>query len=333
MKILITGHNGYIGTHIVSLLDYLGHQTIGCDLNLFIEDSFDEVPSPGIELIKDFRSLTIEELTGCVCVMHLAAISNDPMGDVDKNLTIAVNRDGSIELAKKAKEAGVPRFLFSSSCSIYGKTGDDSLKEDAKLYPLSVYAESKIEAEKGISELASESFTPAFLRNATAYGYSPMLRNDLLVNNLLASVVATNEIRIKSDGTPYRPLIHCKDIANAFISFMNAPAQSIHNKKINVGANSENYQVKKIAGMVKDLIPGSEITYTGEQLDDPRDYKVNFDLLNELLPNFSLNYNVESGMKELHKKLIEKEFSSEDFEEFKYERLPVLSKKLHLLNG
>ena len=209
--------------------------------------------------------------------MHLAAISNDPMGELNAQLTFDINRDASIRLARMAKQAGVPRFLFAGSCSIYGKGEKLDLDEDDPLNPLTAYAKSKIETEQAVSELADASFTPVYLRNATAYGHSPMLRIDLVVNNLLASAMAYGEIRIQSDGSPWRPLIHCRDIARAFAAFARAPREVVHGQAVNVGGNRENYQVRDIGDQVQRLIPTAKVVYTGEVGSDSRDYRVKFD--------------------------------------------------------
>jgi len=333
MKIFVTGHKGYIGVHLVSVLKEHGHQVTGCDLNLFDGCEWDEIVRPDKEIIKDIRSLTKEDLIGYDCVMHLAAISNDPMGDLNEDITYSINRDGSINLAKKAKEAGVPRFLLASSCSAYGKGESLDLDETANLNPVSAYAISKIEAEKEISKLADNSFSPSFLRNATAYGYSPMLRIDLVVNNLLGCAFAKGDIRIMSDGTPWRPLIHCKDIANAFVAFAEAPKDKIHNKAINIGANSENYQVKDIADRVQRLLPKAKIVFTGEVGADPRNYRVSFDLLNKTLPDFKLEYNLDKGMSELFRKYVEHKFNKEDFDGDKFVRLRTIKNRLNLLEN
>ncbi len=331
MKVLVTGHRGYIGAHLVKLLKELGHFVTGVDLNLFDGCNWDELPKADIELIKDFRDLTDDEIKEHDCIMHLAAISNDPMGNLNENLTYKVNLFGSIELAIKAKKNGVPKFLFSSSCSVYGKGLKLDLDESSDLNPVSAYAISKVKAEEEISKLADNNFCPVFLRNATAYGDSPMLRIDLVVNNLLACAVAFGNIRIMSDGSPWRPLIHAKDIARAFIAIAEAPKNVIFNQVINIGANNENYQVKEIASYVKELVPNAEIIFTGEVGNDPRNYRVNFDKLYNLLPEFKLEYNLKKGMEELYDKLITKGFSISDFESVKFVRLRTLKNKLHLL--
>jgi len=279
----------------------------------------------------DVRDIALQHLAGHDCVMHLAAISNDPMGEVDAAATYAINRDASIRIAQLAKNAGVPRYLFAASCSVYGAGEKLDLDEGDPLNPLTSYAKSKIETEQAVSALADDHFTPAYLRNATAYGHSPMLRIDLVVNNLLACAVATSEIRIMSDGSPWRPLIHCRDIARAFIAFMNAPKETIHNRAINVGGNAENYQVRDIADRVKELIPSAKITYTGEVGADPRNYRVKFDLLNKLLPNFKLQYDLSTGMEELHRKLVDHGFSRKDWIGDQFVRLRTLKGRLDRL--
>jgi nucleoside-diphosphate-sugar epimerase len=255
------------------------------------------------------------------------------MGEVNAAATYAINRDASIRTAQLAKKAGVPRFLFAASCSVYGAGEKLDLDESDPLNPLTAYAKSKIETETAVSTLADAAFCPAYLRNATAYGHSPMLRNDLVVNNLLACAVAINEIRIMSDGSPWRPLIHCRDIARAFIAFMNAPKERIYNTAVNVGGNAENYQVRDVGDQVQKLIPGAKITYTGEVGADPRNYRVRFDLLNRLLPEFKLQYNLVSGMEELHRKLIANGFSKKDWEGDQFIRLRTLKHRLNLIGN
>jgi nucleoside-diphosphate-sugar epimerase len=265
------------------------------------------------------RDLELDDVRGHDCVMHLAAISNDPMGEVDVEVTLSVNRDASVRLAELAKEAGVPRWLFAGSCSVYGQATDHDVVETDPLNPLTAYARSKIETEEAVRPLADETFTPVFLRNATAYGHSPMLRIDLVVNNLLACAHALGEIRIMSDGSPWRPLIHCRDIARAFLALSEADVPG--GTAVNVGADDENYQVRDVAALVQELVPGADIEFTGEVGNDPRSYRVNFDLLSRLVPDFRLQYSLRSGMEELHAKLTEHGFSRADWESDQFVRL------------
>lgn len=328
MKVFVTGHRGYIGVHLVDLLKQAGHQVTGCDVGLFSGCEWEPYVRSDRELAKDVRDVTPADIDGHDCLMHLAAISNDPMGELDPAITLSINRDASVRLAKLAKQAGVGRFLFSGSCSVYGKGTKLDLDENDLLNPLTAYAKSKVETESLVSELADAGFTPTYLRNSTAYGHSPMLRIDLVVNNLLASAVAYGEIRILSDGSPWRPLIHCRDIARAFIAFMGAPREAIHNKAVNVGSNDENHQVRDVADQVQRLLPDAKIVYTGEVGADPRNYRVKFDRLGEMLPDFRLEYTLERGMEELHAKLVEHGFDAADFESDQFVRFRTLQKRL-----
>ncbi|MCK6549013.1 SDR family oxidoreductase [Myxococcota bacterium] len=332
-KVFVTGHRGYIGPHLIDVIKQEGWQVTGCDIGLFNDCAWDPVTTPDKEIVKDVRKLTAKDLEGYDCVMHLAALSNDPMGDIDSSLTLDINLDASVRIAKLAKQAGVPRFLFAGSCSVYGAGAKLDLDETAELNPLTAYAKSKIETEKQVAPLADEHFSPAFLRNATAYGYSPNLRIDLVVNNLLGCAIANGEIRIMSDGSPWRPLIHCRDIARAFVAFAKAPKEAIHGKAINVGGNKENYQVRDIGNEVQRLIPGAKITYTGEVGADPRNYRVTFDMLNTLIPDYKLSYNVASGMEELYKKYVDHGFSKKDWDGPQFVRLRTLKGRLDMLKN
>lgn len=328
MKILVTGHRGYIGPHLVNILKEAGHHVTGVDIGYFDSCNWEPFPAADKEITGDFRALTERDLEGFDCICHLAGISNDPMGDLDEKLTYDMNRDGSIDLAKRAKNAGVPRYLFSGSCSIYGKGEKLDLDETANYNPVSAYAVSKVETELKVAPLADKNFSPAFLRNATAYGHSPNLRIDLVANNLLACALARGDIRIMSDGSPWRPLVHCKDIARAFMLLAEAPREKIHNQSINIGANKENYQVRDVGDAVQRLMPNAKIVYTGEVGPDPRNYRVNFDKLYSLFPEFRLEYSLQSGLEELYSKYREHHFSLDDFNGDKFVRLRTLKKKI-----
>jgi nucleoside-diphosphate-sugar epimerase len=328
MRAFVTGSRGYIGSQLVDVLKQHGHEVTGCDSGLFDGCEWYEPTPADRELRKDVRDLTESDIASHDCVMHLAAISNDPMGELAPELTKQVNADASIRLAEVSKAAGIPRFLFSSSCSIYGRGESLDLDESAALNPVSVYAESKIEAEAAISRLADRDFSPVFLRNATAYGDSPMLRVDLVANNLLACAVTHGDIRIMSDGSPWRPLIHCRDIARAFLACAEAPREAAHNRAVNIGADSENYQVRDVADIVQHLVPSAAIRFTGEIGHDPRDYRVSFRLLRTLLPEFELEYTLASGLEDLLRSYRDGGFDVADFEGDRFVRLRWLRGRL-----
>ena len=331
-NILITGHLGYIGPHMINVLREKGNCKIfGCDINLFGNEAWRELPKPDEEWIKDFRDLSEEELSKIDIVIHLAAISNDPMGELDPNITTNINAIGTMKFAETCKKAGVKRFLMSSSCSIYGKSDKFDMVETDKTEPLTTYAKSKIYVEERLDGLSSKEFCVSFLRNSTAYGDSPNLRIDLVVNNFLACAVATNEIRIMSDGSPWRPLIHCKDIANAFSVFVDAPSDLINRQVVNIGTNNQNFQVKDVANIAQKIFPNCSIKFTGEAVNDSRDYKVNFYKFNKMFPDFCFEYSLEEGMQELASRLTDSSFTASDFDGDQFVRLRIISKKLELL--
>ncbi|MGK5594540.1 MAG: NAD-dependent epimerase/dehydratase family protein [Parachlamydiaceae bacterium] len=331
-KVFVTGHKGYIGVHLVELLKAQGYYVAGCDLNLFEGCEWEPYVSTDVEYLKDFRDLTIDELKGYDSIMHLAAISNDPMGDLDPEVTYGINREGTKALAEKAKAAGIPQFLFSSSCSIYGKGEKLDIDEEGATAPLTAYASSKIVAEEHLKKISDASFKSVCLRNATAYGHSPMLRIDLVVNNLLACGLSRGDIRVMSDGSPWRPLVHCKDIARAFVAFLNYETSDPF-IIVNVGGNSENYQVRDVVNAVQSKLPQANVVYTGEVGADPRNYRVNFDKLSKLLPDFQLEYNLEKGVNELHEKLQRYGFKLTDFDGDQFVRLRILKKRLNKITG
>ncbi len=333
MRVFVTGHRGYIGAHLTPLLRAAGHWVTGCDLDLFEGCEWGVVEPPDRELRRDVRMVSPDDLSGHDCVMHLAAISNDPMGALDPAVTYSVNRDGSINLAGAAKAAGVPRFLFASSCAMYGQAGRLDVEESAPLCPVSAYAESKVAAEGAICALADDAFSPVFLRNATAFGLSPMFRLDLVANNLLACAIARGDIRVTSDGTPWRPLIHCRDIARAFVAILETPRELTHNLPINIGADAQNYQVKDVAAVVRGLVPDAQVVFTGETGPDPRNYRVSFARLRALLPRFTLSQDLASGLRELHEAMLARGFGRADFDGPKYVRLRTLQGRLDRLGG
>jgi nucleoside-diphosphate-sugar epimerase len=333
MRVFVTGHRGFIGAHLVELLTDAGHRVTGCDLGLFDGCEWGPLTPAHRELVKDVRDLDERDLDGHDCVMHLAAISNDPMGELDAGLTTSVNRGGSVHVAKVARRAGVPRFLFSGSCSVYGKGARADLCEDDPLDPITAYARSKVEAEAEISKLADRHFSPVYLRNATAFGDSPMLRIDLVANNLLASALAYGEIRVLSDGSPWRPLLHARDIARAFVALADAPRERVHDVAVNVGANDANFQVRDVAGVVAQVVPRAIVSYAQEAGPDPRDYRVCFGRLAEIVPEFRIAHPLAPSTEELCARMKERGFGAADFEGDRFVRLRTLRRRLDRLSS
>jgi len=291
---------GYIGTVMVPMLLQSGHTVVGLDSDLFEQCTFRAGIFDVPQLRVDLRDVQPRDLEGFDAVIHLAALSNDPLGDLNPGITYDINHVASVRLARLAKEAGVPRFLYSSSCSSYGQAGDDFVDETAELRPITAYAISKVRVERDVAKLADARFSPTFLRNATAYGVSPRLRFDLVLNNLTAWAYAKGRVHIKSDGTPWRPIVHIEDIGRAFLAVLGAPREVVHNEALNVGQTEENYRVRQLADIVQDVVPGSRVEYAEGGGPDPRCYRVDFGKIHRLLPDFKPQWTARRGAEELY---------------------------------
>jgi nucleoside-diphosphate-sugar epimerase len=321
MKILLTGHKGYIGGCLTPMLLARDHDVTGLDTNLYEACIFTgelvEIP----EIRCDVRDVTAEMLKGFDAIIHLAGLSNDPLGDYNPALTEAINDKAAVRLAGLAKSVGVQRFLFASSCSTYGAAGQDFLDETATFNPVTPYGVSKVSVEKGVSQLADESFSPTFLRASTCYGLSPRIRFDLVLNNLTAWAFTTGEVYIKSDGSPWRPIVHIEDVSRAYIAALEAPRELVHGRAFNVGTTTENYQIRDIAELVRQVVPNSKVAYAPDAGPDPRCYRVDCNLIARTLHGFKPQWTALRGVEQLYDAFCREGLQLEDFEGPKYKRI------------
>jgi nucleoside-diphosphate-sugar epimerase len=321
MRVLVTGSRGYIGTVLTPMLEEAGHEVVGLDSDLYRSCTFGEELPDTPCIVKDVRDVEREDLQGFDTVMHLAGLSNDPLGDLNPELTYRVNHQASVRLARLCKEAGVSRFIFSSSCSNYGAGGNDFLTEDSPFNPVTPYGISKVLVEQDVMPLASDDFSPTFLRNSTAYGVSPRLRFDLVLNNLVAWAFTTGKVYLKSDGSAWRPIVHIRDIARAFIAVLEAPREAVHNRAFNVGRNEDNYRIREIARIVKETVPGCELQFAEGASADKRNYRVDCSRLPREIPAFKPQWNARLGAQELYEAYRTYGITLEDFEGPKYQRI------------
>ena len=323
MRVMVTGHNGYVGSVLMPMLVDAGHDVVGLDTNLYKGSAFGDyskhIDFP--EINKDLRDLQPEDLKDFDAVLHLAGLSNDPLGDLNPTLTFQINHLASVKLAKYAKQVGVRRYIFSSSCSNYGAGGQDYLDENSEFNPVTPYGKSKVMVEQDVTKLANDDFIPIFLRSATAYGVSPRLRFDLVVNNLVAWAYTTGQVYMKSDGTPWRPLVHVEDMALAFVAALHAPEDLVYNQAFNVGQTKENYRIREVAELVAEAVPGSKVEFADSAGPDKRNYRVNCDKITNTLPEYKPKWSVRKGVAQLYEAYQHEGIQLKDFEGPRYRRI------------
>jgi nucleoside-diphosphate-sugar epimerase len=328
VRVLVTGHKGYIGTVMVSMLLAEGHDVVGLDTDLYAACTFGDAIRDIPALKKDIRDVQARDLEGFDAIAHLAGLSNDPLGDLNPKLTYEINHAASARLGTLAKKAGVRRFLFSSSCSTYGAAGERLANEETQFNPVTPYGHSKVLVEQDLAGLADSEFSPVFLRNATAYGVSPRLRFDLVLNNLVAWAFTTGRVYLKSDGTPWRPIVHIEDISRAFIAALHAPRELVHNQAFNVGRNDENYRIRELAEIAQETVPDSRIEYAEDAGPDKRCYRVDFSKIARVLPEFKPQWDARRGAKELYEAYCKTGLQLEEFEGPRYKRLAHIKQLL-----